>query len=29
MELVGILAVMTIAPIGLGITLYYSWKVAP
>ena len=26
MELVGILAIMMIAPIGLGITLYYSWK---
>ena len=28
-EIIGIFAVMMIAPIGLGITLYYSWKAAP
>jgi len=29
MEIVGIIAVFSIAPVALGITLYYSWKVAP
>lgn len=29
MEIVGIIAVFSIAPVALAVTLYYSWKVAP